>query len=158
MRACRPSEPLLPVRGEAGHSKLLRAGQTLDLSRSWFLHLLDRRQSPGKLFAEKWYLQFLRATSLLQECGTWKVPRPNIGIAILRFADFSLNYCSMHHLRTYVSLFLIIHHHASSIIIHHHSSCIIHHYSSPFIHHHDSWCIIHCHFFVILTYFLFTKI
>ena len=60
----------------------------LFVSRSSFLHLLDRRQPPGKLFAEKWYLQFLRATSLLQECGTWKVPRPNIGIAILRFAIF----------------------------------------------------------------------
>ena len=67
----------------------------LDWSRSWFLHLLDRRQPPGKLFAEKWCLQFLRATSLLQECGTGKVPRPNIGIAILRFADFLLNHCSM---------------------------------------------------------------
>ena len=33
-RGCRPSEPLLPARGQAGHSKLLRAGQTLDLSRS----------------------------------------------------------------------------------------------------------------------------
>ena len=66
----------------------------LDLSRSWFLHLLDRRQPPGKLFAEKWYLQFLRATSLLQECGTWKVPRPNIGIASLRFAIFQLKHCS----------------------------------------------------------------
>ena len=53
----------------------------------------------------------------------------------------------MHHLRTYVrtyvSLFLIIHHHASSIIIHHHSSCIIHHYSSPFIHHSSPFIIIH---------------
>ena len=27
-RGCRPSEPLLPARGEAGHSKLLRAAQT----------------------------------------------------------------------------------------------------------------------------------
>ena len=62
------------------------------------------------------------------------------------------SFISMHHLRTYVSLFLIIHPHASSIIfiithhassittyvrtyvrIHHHSSCIIHHYSSSFI-------------------------
>ena len=33
-RGCRPSEPLLPAREEAGHSKLLRAAQTLDLSRS----------------------------------------------------------------------------------------------------------------------------
>ena len=86
-RGCRPSEPLLPARGEAGHSKLLRAAQT-GFEPQLLFAPAGQASAAREALCRKVVLAIFQ--SHFACAGMWyrKVPRPNIGIAILRFAYF----------------------------------------------------------------------